>query len=493
MDDARLMIWNNQLAVGKRSYNNSRHWEELPADYSLLGKPKKVLVLSGSGADNSLAANGMCKTVEKILGPVKDNCEICGFYYPNSDRTAASAALCAEEVFSRFFVPLIAKSDNSGNLQRLSREEACENMRNVVLFTHCYGSYISHETDRRIDELMAEIGYSETEIKDIHRQLIVAHHNDPSDNLGNSEEKSCNIYRITHSDERNKPSEYQTDTFPQYIIREQFTDDDVIMAEISDTEHALIVGRLSEGAESEHSGGYWVDKSKKTLGARKEEEIFCEILREAIRGDYYIENLRQVEDKALQNRPDLRENMDLIREYGKEFLDDFHEQRQSMRLSFGRVKQKLLEGRLLESDITDLNEDVLFLTDKNKQNLLDYAVKADNPAYASIIWRAMSAHLDFLGEHTELSSHYARKPANVQDACMRYLGYLQKALDENNVEMFSALVEERSVRLLDYGRAGIDTGRLVIKMFEKNKANEKTSGNNQTVSKNFAKRGYGYL
>lgn len=457
---------NKKIAFGKRVYTNSNHWQPLQAGYSLLGKPKKILVLSGSGADTAKAANGMCKVVEEILGPSRGEYEICGFYYPENNRDRSSTIERAQELLDNFLVPLIAEKDNFGDLKRLSYETACENMRNVVMFTHCYGSRLVFEVNKKLDEIMSEIGYSAEEIDSIHRQLFVAHHNNPRDDLGTTPQKSSNIYRITHSDERNKPCEYETDTFPQYIIEEQFTDDDCVLTELSETEHAFVVGRISKGVESEHNGGYWIKRSQKTPGARLEDELFCRIFREVVFSRYKIENLRQIEDRALSGFSALQKSLNTVREYGEELCEDFQAWRQRKRLSFGSLKQKLINGDLQVENLQSVNKDVLFLTDKNKKNLLDYAVNSGNAGYAEKIWAAMSTELRYLGEgNEELKKVYAGKPANWYEACLTYRAHLQKALNSNDVDMFSALLRKDALALLSYESAGEDTVVLAARRF----------------------------
>ena len=55
-----------QFGLGLRDLSVSKHWRELPRDYSFLNH-KTVLILPGSGTRSAKDANGMCKIAESML------------------------------------------------------------------------------------------------------------------------------------------------------------------------------------------------------------------------------------------------------------------------------------------------------------------------------------------------------------------------------------------------------------------------------------------
>ena len=444
----------NQIIGGMRDLKAARHWRALEPGYSLRKKPKKILVLPGNGAETAKSANGMCKVAQDLVGNTGVEYEVCGFYYPDNDKSPQATIARAETLLHEYFVPLIADKNQIGELQRLSEADACQNMRNVVVMTHCYGSRVMAAIDAKLDEIMADIGYSETEIKNIHRQLFVAHHNNPRDDLGQCELYSSNLYRITQADERNRPIKYEQDSFPYYLTTEDLQADEVLLSAINDTEHALIIPKICHGEESEHNGAYWLDKNKKTHAGQMEEEIFRTIFKEAVTSTYHIESLEQLEERAIQKNPSLRSLFAQITEYGQEFAEEYREYAASSRDAFGQAKNKLLQGKLTAADIEQLSPEALFGIDAERNGLLDLAADRQDVIAVKNIWQCMRGYLPEPEIGQSVPYAYDNESANLLNAKIRQRVHLQRALDKDNVPMFLALSETADLPYLSYETAG---------------------------------------
>ena len=453
------------IVSGMRDSNAARHWRSLQKGYSLRTGPKKILTMPGNGAQTAKAANGMCKVVQDLLGNTNFKYEVCGFYYPDNDRSPQSTALRADMLLDEYFVPLIADKNQLGDLVRLSKDEACKNMRNVVVMTHCYGSRMMAVIDEKLEEIMADIGYSKAEIADIHRQLVVVHHNNPRDELGKKELGSSNLYRITQADEANKPSKYLPESFPYYFVTEDLQADEVLLTAIYDNEHALLIPRVCNGEESEHNGAYWMAGEKKTLAGQIEEKIFRAIFKEAVTSSYYIESLDRLEERALVKKPQLQQVFAKIKEYGAEFAEDYQEYKSGTVDDFSDAKDKLLKHGLSAGAIAEFAPEVLFIVDENMKNLLDYAVeKRDLPTIKNL-WSKMREEMPQAEAGNPISSQYEDESAGVLNAKIRQRIYLQRALEKDDISLFSALIETEDLSYLDYKNAGEKLMRRIGGMY----------------------------
>lgn len=457
----------NKIIGGIRDRKAPRHWRGLQKGYSLRKKPKKILVLPGNGAETAKSANGMCKVVQDLLGKIPFKYEVCGFYYPDNDKSPQSTAERADILLNEYLVPLIADKNKFGDLERLSKEEACKNMRNVVVLTHCYGSRVMAAIDTKLDEIMADLGYSAQEAEDIHRQLFVAHHNNPRDDLGQNELRSSNLYRITQADERNIPAKYEMDSFPYYLVTEELQKDEILLTTVHQNEHALIIPRVGDGEESEHNGAYWMDTERKTKAGQREEEIFRAIFKEAVTSKYYIESLEQIENEAIPPHHPLNHLFGKIREYGQEFADEYNDYASDITSAFRQAKTKFKTGSLSAEEIESLPPEALFLTDSERKNLLDYAVEKQDIITAKLLWSNMRKEMPEPQAGNAISLLYDDEAANMLNAKIRQRIYLQRSLDKDDVPMFLALIEKSDLPYLDYAHAGEKLARRVGSIYGK--------------------------
>lgn len=168
---------------GVRDYNADNHWRDCDEEFSLLGK-KTILILPGSGAQSAKQANGMCKIAEDLLPEAqKDKWQICSMHYEGDDMGKIPMVIRATDLLDNYLVPLFTTKDKEGDLHKIDAQTAAQNLRNVVIFTHCYGGYVGKEIERKMSELMTEIGYTDRERDNIMKQMIVIQHNNIDTNI----------------------------------------------------------------------------------------------------------------------------------------------------------------------------------------------------------------------------------------------------------------------------------------------------------------------
>ena len=452
---------------GIRDKNATHHWKVLNNNFSLCTPPKKIIIFPGSASISSRQSNALCKEAEALLASCPTPYELCGFYYSNSNNRPKLVIQRAEELLN-YFIPLIADKDKLGDLHRLPADKAAKNMHNVVVFTHCYGSRIINAVDKQLSMLMAEIGYSEEEIKNINRQLFVAHHNTPVEELGIEYSNFSNIYRITQADENNNAVKYSLNSLPYYILTEKMADDEVLVAPISENEQALIVQQVSKGGESEHNGAYWEKTRGKTLAGQQEEIMFKAIFNEAVAAKYPLQNVAQVVDKALKNSSDIKIDYAKMQQYGQEFIDDYKEYVAEISEEYNTAKNKVLKHRLSTDDIENLSEEALFLTDDKFKNLFDYAVKQDDYETAEKLWQKMLLSFPPIEHGKDLRETYKEYSRDFYEAQYCYYEYVQHALNNDDVKLFQAIVQNNDVLpYLDYSSAEDKTALMAGAMYAK--------------------------
>lgn len=459
-----LKTKNKYIHGGVRDKKAPRHWRVLNTKFLLNKKPKKIIILPGISAVTAKQVNGMCKIMGDMLSPNNQLCELCGFYYEDKSKSRISVVQRAEELLN-YFVPLVAKQDKFGDLQRLSSKEAAENMRNVIVATHCYGSRIIDVVDKKLDELMKEIGYQDKEIDYIHRQLFVIHQNTPIDDLGISKHRSTNLYRVSQTDENNQAVKYPLDSFPYYLLTEKLEENEVLLSSLNPEENVLIVPQISARGESEHNGAYWSDIASKTEAGKQEEQIAKAILNEVVSSSYPIENIEQIIKKAASKEDNLTNKTLASLEYGQELADDYYEYVTEIREERTRAMQKLKQKQLSKEEIEQLSPEALFLRGENGINLFEQALKSEDYKTAGILWQNMRKEMPRVNKNDHIQEIYQDESSDFLDAWLVHRHYVQKALETDNIEMFKSIVQDEEVLFyLDYKQAKGKTAQVAQKM-----------------------------
>lgn len=475
---ARQMIrdvYSNTITIGQRDLDAPNHWRMMKNNLDMRHGPKKIFCFGGNGTLSSELANGMCKVAEKYLGDDADKYEIYGAYYENEDKTPPSVAARSLFIIDEILVPLIADKDKFGNLHRLPTEEACRNMREKVMFVnHCHGSRISHEISKeffnslsKFDEIMLNIGYSREESLKIHRQLVVIDHNNPCADVGTLPVHSTTLYRITHADEHNKPVKYNVDSFGYFLATEEMNYNDIYAMDISSNELALVIPSISAHKKSEHNGAYWqIPLNDKFMSAAIEETIFMAFFKELANSKYIIGNWQQIEQNVMRKNSNLQKIYEEMSKDGAEFMENYGAYQQNVHKEFNEAKEKVLNGQFSAQDGVKISQEALFFHDENGKNILDLAVKRNDAVTAGIIWHNMLNEMPLFEHGKDIKTIYQNCSHDMLETKEKHRFYVMQALENNNVEMFESLVQNRDVLVgLDYSHAGADTALCAAEKF----------------------------
>lgn len=441
--------------LGVRDYNTENHWRACDENFSLLDK-KTILILPGSGTNSKKQANGMCKIAEDMLpDDQKDKWQICSMHYEDSRIFHIPTVIRATELLDNYFAPLFSTQDKEGNLHKIDAKKAAENMRNIIIFTHCYGGYIEKEIERKMSELMLDIGYTDKERDDIMKQMFVVQHNNIDEKLGQNKMFATHLLRLSAADEETDVSDMLYGSFRHYAISHKIDDNSVAYLKVSDNERVLWVNRITKDKMNEHNGGYWVKENHKNEAGLKEDLIFKLIFHEVTSSDYLIENMERILRYAAEKNPDNKKVITECLKSGKDFSRGFSQYQDKFINDFTQLKNKVDNKFLTRADILQADKDVCFVEDNNGKFLMDYLLEDKNYNLATVLMKKMAPAIptmDKWGSYKSLDSK------NKKDAAENIHDWAQTALNDNQLDILKQLIEnDRKAYQLDYTQANSKT------------------------------------
>lgn len=159
----------------RRNPDMPKNCEYLDVEEYAVTRPT-VFCLSGNGAITTKEANGLCKQAEgylklmfngKNVGKrVTDMVDLIGFKYarPKEDAKVGDLGFeFIEDFVNRVIIPKLLDKDGT----RLSLDEACKNMSQMVFFTYCYGSQELNSIVLMLRSCLKQCGYLKFEIDEI--------------------------------------------------------------------------------------------------------------------------------------------------------------------------------------------------------------------------------------------------------------------------------------------------------------------------------------
>ena len=212
------------IKIGKRDENSTNHWtdgKDSPLAEAVLSGKKVILCLPGDMTLQPRNANHMARNIQNLLTEEnRDKVDIYAAYYDSLEdgqkfRISLSAEygelslllkeqnrdLTSQPLYENFFMenilPLISKN---GGTERLSCEEASQNLRNLILFTHCHGSMVALDLENRLLRSMEHLGYSKEERERAAGRLLIINANS---RMPMNRTKSTVIHMISQADTNN--------------------------------------------------------------------------------------------------------------------------------------------------------------------------------------------------------------------------------------------------------------------------------------------------
>ncbi|MCQ2562499.1 MAG: hypothetical protein MJ158_02710 [Alphaproteobacteria bacterium] len=190
---------------------------ETPGDLIHTGKMDLsrpcIFILGGENTNTPIWANNYCITIAKTLylNNITSGLDIYSLYYKFRDRNSSidrlnmfrefrdidslqkygkgvtpediaslnrSYPLCSEypnyiyDIFNFAFIPRLL----SPNDQMLTTQEAIANFRNMILYTHCHGTYVLRMLEKRMHQETNRYAYSLQDMYKIQKNLLAINH-----------------------------------------------------------------------------------------------------------------------------------------------------------------------------------------------------------------------------------------------------------------------------------------------------------------------------
>lgn len=151
------------LVFGKRVNDaDNFNWKNISTENINLKKPV-IICLGGVNTSSAREANFMASTAQKLLGIDANYVDIYSAYY-NTGKGAKFKTL------SKKFLNVF-ENNISNNGKRLDFQQAIKNMRNINIFSHCYGQAVADEILSETANYMKKIGYTKNETEEILSQV----------------------------------------------------------------------------------------------------------------------------------------------------------------------------------------------------------------------------------------------------------------------------------------------------------------------------------
>ncbi len=428
-----------KLHLAVRDFNKTSHeWRE-GDEASYFAKGKKILLLPGSGVNSVDSANRMCEIFEKMLpDDVRKKTKIFSLYFPQRPKHREGSAGLALLLEDEFILPLISKRNKNRDLEKINPEQAKQNLRDVVMATHCYGSYMIEAIDEKLASDLRNLGYSPTDCADIQKQLFVLHMNDISVNLGQKKMGSTNLYRITQADEKYSVSNYAENSFQYYVLNVPMFEGDVAYIKVGENERALFVSQVSEDGVHEHNGAYWHNENK-SMGGEKEQQLFELIFNEIMSSNYSLDYIEKVIRQAVRKNEELKPIVKNALLAGRKLGNEYKHRRAKIKSDYLEVKDLFSGSGILEKDTKKIDGAVLLYLDENNKMLIDYAIENNDLAQTKVLWDACRRLLPKGNDVAE--ARFGALSSNYKIAYHRNKQYLQKMLDMGRCDMFAVLAK----------------------------------------------------
>jgi hypothetical protein len=441
--------------LGVRDINAENKWCPCDENFSLADQ-KTILILPGSGTISAAQANGMCKIAESMLSAdQKDKWRICSMHYDNECAGTIPTVIRAMNLMDKYLVPLVATKDQECDLHKIDTDKAAANMRNLVVFTHCYGGEIEKTMEDKLAELMMEIGYTDKERDHILKQMCVVQHNNTDADLGKNKTYATHLLRLSAADDEAPINYMSYGSFRHYALTHNLAEDDVAYLKVSDNERVLWANRIAKDVNCEHNGGYWLNETQKTAAGIKEDALFKAIFHEITASNYPIENMEQVLKKAAEHSLEAKQIITAGLQTGVAWSVDFSAYQEKYLGAFATLKSKYDHKSLTRADILTANTDTCFVEDQNGKFLMDYLLDDKNYKLASVLMGKMAPAMP---TRTEWGNYRDFDSKNKKDAADNAAKWAQQALDADQIGLCQQFLKHAdSAYTLDYTHAKPET------------------------------------
>ncbi|MBP5485911.1 MAG: hypothetical protein J6Y07_04370 [Alphaproteobacteria bacterium] len=174
------------IRIGMKTSENNEHWT---TEFILDSQKKTIICFGGDGTRNARAANGNINSFVKTLDFTKEQqnkMQMLANYedIPEDFFFTLHMATNIDELYNndfvretlKVFMPFIAKKTKSG-WDKISDKNLLNNMHNILIVTHCYGTSVMIEVLNILKQEMRTLGYNQQLIDTALKQILCISNN----------------------------------------------------------------------------------------------------------------------------------------------------------------------------------------------------------------------------------------------------------------------------------------------------------------------------
>ena len=412
---------------GKRDLNAKHHWQNIEEPGILKNYRRKVVIFPGDGTNTDRAANGFAKIIDSVF-PKNEKPEIYSLVYRDSSPCYAHRLHMQADTnhlndsryplgraprpyldtfYQEQILPLI--SQKSGK-ERIPLEEAAQYLRSTTIVTHCHGSTVLLDIEKKLKQSMQELGYSKSEQAFLLKQVV-------SINFCSSmplEQTQTSALHIISQADGQAVANWRFGSLNHFIQTQNLARNETALFNTSDNEKCLVlrniydlgVDEIDGASPDEHLGRLYfhtdINSQYRTPESTQALQLVHQTMRDMLAAP--------VSENIWQYIPQT-DNRKIYENSGKKYYQKFQKRRQLINQAEEKLWQVLNAGHQL--DLTKLPMAPLFLRRNNQgKTPFEQLIQNGNVEEIEQIYKSIKAY--------EKKEHDALLPARLINQTIEY-------------------------------------------------------------------------
>ena len=412
---------------GKRDLNAKHHWQNIEELGILKNYHRKVVIFPGDGTDTDRAANGFAKIIDSVFQK-NEKPEIYSLVYRDSSPCYAHRLYMQADTnhlndsryplgrapqpyldtfYQEQILPLI--SQKSGK-ERIPLKEAAQYLRSTTIVTHCHGSTVLLDIEKKLKQSMQELGYSKSEQAFFLNQVV-------SINFCSSmplEQTQTSALHIISQADGQAVANWRFGSLNHFIQTQNLARNETALFNTSDNEKCLVlrniydlgVDEIDGASPDEHLGRLYFHTDINSQYRTPESTQALQLVHQTMR-----DMLSAPASENIWPYMPQTDNRKVYENSGKKYYQKFQKRRQLINQAEEKLWQVLNAGHQL--DLTKLPMAPLFLRRNNQgKTPFEQLIQNGNVEEIEQIYKSIKAY--------EKKEHDALLPARLINQTIEY-------------------------------------------------------------------------
>ena len=412
---------------GKRDLNAKHHWQNIEEPGILKNYRRKVVIFPGDGTNTDRAANGFAKIIDSVFQK-NEKPEIYSLVYRDSSPCYAHRLYMQADTnhlndsryplgrapqpyldtfYQEQILPLISQKSGKG---RIPLKEVAQYLRSTTIVTHCHGSTVLLDIEKKLKQSMQELGYSKSEQAFLLKQVV-------SINFCSSmplEQTQTSALHIISQADGQAVANWRFGSLNHFIQTQNLARNETALFNTSDNEKCLVlrniydlgVDEIDGASPDEHLGRLYfhtdINSQYRTPESTQALQLVHQTMRDMLSAP--------VSENIWQYIPQT-DNRKIYENSGKKYYQKFQKRRQLINQAEEKLWQVLNAGHQL--DLTKLPMAPLFLRRNNQgKTPFEQLIQNGNVEEIEQIYKSIKAY--------EKKEHDALLPARLINQTIEY-------------------------------------------------------------------------